>query len=82
MTLENMLKEKRQEIMALAARHSARHVGVFGTVATGEAGPRSDIDLLVTIDEDRNLLDVSSLTLELQDMLGVKKDVISGDSIH
>jgi hypothetical protein len=82
MTLENLLKEKRQHIMALAAKHGARHVGVFGSVATGEAGPRSDIDLLVTMDEDRSLLDVSALTLDLQDLLGVKVDVVSDDSIY
>jgi len=82
MTLENLLKEKRQAIMALAAKHGARRVGVFGSVATGEAGPRSDIDLLVTMDEDRSLLDVSALSLDLRDLLGVKVDVVSDDSIY
>lgn len=30
-----------------------RHVGLFGSTARGEAGPDSDVDLLIEIDEDR-----------------------------
>ncbi len=82
MSLETLLKEKRQAIMALAAKHGARHVRVFGSVATGEAGPESDIDLLVKMDEDRSLLDVSGLALDLRELLGVKVDVVSEDAIY
>ncbi|MDD3581518.1 MAG: hypothetical protein PHW74_10910 [Desulfobacca sp.] len=32
--------------------------------------------------EDRSLLDLSALTLELQDLLGVKVDVVSEDGIY
>jgi hypothetical protein len=81
-SLEEMLKEKREAIKALADRHGTRNVGVFGSVATGEAGVESDIDLLVKMDDDRSMLDVSALTLDLQDLMGVKLDVISEDAIY
>ena len=77
MTLEELLKEKRDEIVRVAARHGAHNVREFGSVARGEADARSDIDLLVEFDPDRSLLDHAALWLELQDLLGCKVDVVS-----
>jgi hypothetical protein len=42
-----LLEERRAEIKRIAAKHGARNVRVFGSVARGEAGPNSDVDLLV-----------------------------------
>ena len=77
MGLEGLLKEKRQEILRIAAKHGARNVRVFGSVARGEADAQSDIDLLVEFEPDRSLLDHAGLWLELQDLLGCKVDVVS-----
>jgi predicted nucleotidyltransferase len=41
-----LMRAKREEIMRLAARHSATNVQAFGSVARGEADPASDLDLL------------------------------------
>lgn len=77
-----LLKEKRDAIIALAARHGAGNLRVFGSVSRGEAGPESDIDLLVKMEEGRSLLDLSALVLDLQDLLGVKMDVVSEDGLY
>ncbi len=82
MTIAELLQEKRQAILALAAKHGAENVRVFGSGARGEAGPGSDLDLLVKMAEDRSLLDLSALTLELQDLLGVQVDVVSEDGLY
>ena len=74
---EALLREKREEILRLAARHGARNVRVFGSVARGEADAQSDIDLLVEFEPDRSLLDHAALWLELQELLGCKVDVVS-----
>ena len=63
MTLEALLKEKREEILRIAARHGARNVRVFGSVARGDADAQSDIDLLVEFEPDRSLLDHAALWL-------------------
>jgi predicted nucleotidyltransferase len=42
-----LIRAKRDEILRIAAKHGARNVRVFGSVARGEARPDSDIDLLV-----------------------------------
>ena len=77
MSFEHLLKEKREEILRIAAKHGARNVRVFGSVARGEADEQSDIDLVVEFEPGRSLLDHAALWLELQELLGCKVDVVS-----
>ena len=81
MTLEDLLKEKREAILRICANHGARNVRVFGSVARGEADAQSDIDLIVEFEPERSLLDHAALWLELQDILGCKLEVVSDRGI-
>jgi predicted nucleotidyltransferase len=81
MTLEELLKENREAILRICAKHGARNVRIFGSVARGEADEQSDIDLIVEFDPERSLLDHAALWLELQDLLGCKLDVVSDRGI-
>jgi len=81
MAIDDVLREKREEILRIAARHGARNVRVFGSVARGEADERSDIDLVVEFEPGRSLLDHAALWLELQELLGCKVDVVSDRGI-
>ncbi len=47
MVSDRSLNEHRDAILAIAARHGARNVRVFGSFARGDAGPDSDVDLLI-----------------------------------
>jgi len=47
MTLQELLNQKREEVLHIAAKHGAYNVRVFGSVVRGEARADSDIDLLV-----------------------------------
>jgi predicted nucleotidyltransferase len=80
--LDTLIESKRNEILALAARHGARNVRVFGSVARGEAGPESDIDLLVTLEPSRTLLDQIALWQDLEDLLGRKVDLVTESALH
>jgi len=77
MTLEELLKAKREEILHVCAKYGARNVRVFGSIARGEADEQSDIDLIVEFEPDRTLLDHAGLWLELKELLGRKVDVVS-----
>lgn len=81
MSLTELLKEKREEILKIAAKHGAHNVRVFGSVARGEADEESDIDLLVEMEAGRSLLDHAALWLDLQKLLGRKVDVVSENGI-
>jgi len=80
-TLET-LRQRRAEIFAIAARYGARNIRVFGSIARGEAGPESDIDLVVEFELGRSLLDHGGLIMDLQDALGCKVDVISARGLR
>ena len=77
MSIGELITEKREAILAIAARHGARNVRVFGSVARGEAGVGSDIDFLVRFDPGTTLLTHAALTRALEDLLGLKVDVVS-----
>lgn len=75
LTIQKLLEEKREEILALAARHGARNVRIFGSVARGEAKADSDVDFLVEMESGRSLLDRVALIQDLEDLLDRKVDV-------
>ncbi len=71
------LRNRRDEILALAGRHGASNVRVFGSVARGDASADSDIDLVVEFNPGTSLMDHGDLIMDLQDALGCKVDIVS-----
>ena len=63
--------------MTTAAKYGARNVRLFGSVAQGNAGSDSDIDLLIDMENGRSLLDHAGLWLELNQLLGCRVDVVT-----
>jgi predicted nucleotidyltransferase len=78
MTLEGLLKTKREEILKVCAKYGAHNVRVFGSVARGEADEKSDIDFLVEIEPGRTLFDLGGLLYDLEQLLGCRVDVVTG----
>jgi uncharacterized protein len=77
MSIRQLLQSKRKQILQIAARHGARKVRVFGSVARGTARRGSDVDFLVEMDEGRSLLDHAALILDLERLLKRPVDVAS-----
>jgi uncharacterized protein len=75
------LESRRQEILAIAMGHGASHVRVFGSVARGDAGDQSDLDLLVRMEQGRSLLDRIALIQDLEDLLQHPVDVVNEKAI-
>lgn len=73
------LRERREDILALAAKHGASNVRVFGSVARGEADMASDVDFLVEFDPKKSLFDLGALLMDLRDLLEVEVDVVPED---
>jgi len=81
--IDDLLADKREEILRLAEKHGATNVRVFGSVARGEATPDSDIDLLVDWDMERiSSWGGAGLDLDLHDLLGREVDVVSEKALH
>ena len=77
MVTRQILQQNRDAILAIAKRYGAHDVRIFGSVARGDATRDSDLDLVVRFDPERSLFDHGGLLMELQELLGVKVDVIS-----
>jgi predicted nucleotidyltransferase len=75
LTRDDILK-RRDEIIAIAQRHGASNVRIFGSVARGESSEHSDLDVLVRLEPGRSLFDQGGLLMDLRDLLGIKVDVI------
>ena len=73
----DVLRSRRDEILAAARRRRASHVRVFGSVSRGDAGPGSDVDFLVDFDAEASLVDQVGLIQDLEKLLGVGVDVVS-----
>jgi hypothetical protein len=71
-----------REILELARRHGMRNVRVFGSMARGEAGADSDLDLLVDYEEGSSLFDQIGFKQELEERLHRNVDVTTPQSLH
>jgi len=76
------LRQKRGQILDIAKAHGARNIRVFGSVAKGLQGPKSDIDLLVDLVPKRSLLDLGNIVMDLQDLLGYWVNVVEPEGLH
>ena len=76
MSIEDLLRHKRHEILQIAEKHGAGNVRVFGSCARQEANADSDIDLLIELDANRSLLDQVALKQELEELLDLSVDVV------
>jgi predicted nucleotidyltransferase len=82
MDIDELLQEKRADILRIAARHGAYNVRVFGSAARGKASPDSDIDFLVDLEPGRSLFDLGGLLMDLQSLLGREVDVVTEQALH
>ncbi len=78
----SILQSKRTEILALAAKHGASNVRLFGSIVHGEDQEGSDVDFLVDMQETRSLYDLIGLQQDLEKAIGRKVDVLTPNGIN
>jgi hypothetical protein len=82
MGISEIIGDKREAILALAAKYGASNVRIFGSVAEGEANEASDVDFLVDMEPGRSLFDLGGLLMDLQELLGRKVDLVTEPALH
>lgn len=76
------LKAIREQLLAIAEKHGATHLRVFGSVARGDAQETSDVDFLVKWDYARvSAWGGVGLDIELSELLGCRVDVVSENGL-
>lgn len=76
------LRKHRIDIINLVAEAGGANVRVFGSVATGEDGPDSDIDLLIDLPATTGLLKVARLERLVSEAVGIPVDVVPSDDLR
>lgn len=66
----------------MAAARGARDLRVFGSVARGDDGENSDIDILIDMPFGTSLLQIVALQHEIEDALGVAIDLCTERELH
>ena len=80
--MDPLIEAHRKEIVALAARHGALNVRLFGSRAREQGGPASDVDLLVETAERTAPWFPAGLIEALQDRLGCRVEVVTERALH
>jgi predicted nucleotidyltransferase len=75
--LRELLRLHRRRIQRLAQANRLRNVQVFGSVARGDDGPDSDVDLLVDLEPGASYFDLAQFAMDLEQLLGRHVDVVS-----
>lgn len=82
MTLDEALAKLRAA-KPLLDRYGVARVGVFGSTARGEAGPDSDVDVLVEFKGDNHPgLDFFNLKDDISEILNLEVDLVTPDNLH
>lgn len=68
--MRETITKLKNKIIPVLEQHDVIHAVVFGSFARGEEREDSDLDLLVELGEDKTLLDLVALKLELEEVLG------------
>jgi predicted nucleotidyltransferase len=76
-----LIKRHRQALLALAQQYGVVDVRVFGSMARGDDGPMSDVDLLVTPLPGTSALDLGGLLMDAQSLLNRRVDLVSDRSL-
>lgn len=77
MCMLDQIRAKRDEIHAIANKHKAERLWVFGSVARKEETPESDIDILVQFAAGSDFGAPIDLSESFNALLGRKVDIVS-----
>ncbi|HVP86412.1 MAG TPA: nucleotidyltransferase family protein [Rhizomicrobium sp.] len=74
--------EKLRSLKPFLDSYHVRAIAVFGSVARDQAGPKSDIDVMVEFSEYPDLLQFVRMERLLSEKLGLKVDLVTKTGLH
>lgn len=80
--LHPLLAEHRAALLDLAKHHGLRNVRVFGSMARGDDGEDSDVDLLVDAPPGTSALALCGLEIDAESLLRKPVDVVTKGDLH
>jgi predicted nucleotidyltransferase len=81
MTGRTLKKTIRESIVAILTRYGAERIAIFGSYARGDAGDRSDIDILVRFNQPKSLIQIVQIEDEIQKSIHMKVDLVTEKAV-
>lgn len=82
MTREEAIRILHEALPGLRERFGVQDMAIFGSVARNEAGPESDVDVLVAFEGRTRFRVFMGLQFELEALLGVKVDLVTAKALR
>ena len=74
---EKASKDKIKEtVVPILKKHNVKRASLFGSIVSGNYTDKSDIDILVELDDGLSLLDFIDIKLEIEDATKRKVDLV------
>jgi predicted nucleotidyltransferase len=80
--MNKTIQEIKEKIIPILKEHKVARAGIFGSYARGEQKKKSDVDILVEINDNRSLLEIIGLKLVLEKCLKKKVDIVEYELIR
>ncbi len=80
--MDETITKLKSKIIPLLDQHDVVHAAIFGSFTRGEEREDSDLDILVELDAGKTPLDLVSLKLELEKVLGRKVDIVTRKALY
>jgi len=66
-----------KKLIEILKKYGVKRIEIFGSYARGEAGPKSDLDLIVEFEKRKSLFELVRIEEELKNALGIKVDLLT-----
>jgi len=76
------IHEIKNRILPILKEYGIKKASLFGSIVKGESTKDSDIDILIEMPETATLLELSTLKIDLENILNKNVDVLTYDSLH
>ena len=80
--MDTLIKKYRQQILSLAHENGIRNVRIFGSMARDDANEKSDVDLLVELEEGKTGFALGGFLEDVSQLVHRKVDVVTEKSLH
>ncbi|MGA2162649.1 MAG: nucleotidyltransferase family protein [Methanoregula sp.] len=81
MAARRIKKEIRDRIVTILKKYDAERIAIFGSYARGEAGKKSDIDILVRFARPKSLIQLVQIEDEIAKAVKVPVDLVTEKSV-
>jgi len=81
MAARRIKKEIRDRIVTILKKYDAERIAIFGSYARGEAGKKSDIDILVRFARPKSLIQLVQIEDEIAKSVKVPVDLVTEKSV-